>query len=417
MTASAKVFIIFSYLKSSFMKSFFSLFVLLFCCSTLLAQLPETDMMSVSKIRTGMRSRRISSFDTTGGNNDRLENIKAGERKKIFQMKGAGIINHIWITIAPGPDVVKRDDIVLRMYWDGKEYPSVVSPLGSFFGQGWNEAYPLTSQPLYAAPGGAKALVSYFAMPFQDGAVIEIENQGKAPVEAFYYYVDYYEMDKLAADMGRFHAWFNHELTMNNDPAGENEWGILGDTRPNKTGQGNYLIADIRGKGQFVGVNYYVHCPTPMWYGEGDDFIYIDGSKEPVLHGTGTEDYFNTSWSPKTAFQTPQFGAPRVNTSDDAYTSNGWLGKSHVYRFNISDPIYFDKSLRFTIEHGHNNNLVLDLRSVAYWYQNTAERVADIGGPEKRAIMPMISPVEIHKWRDAWRKQNGREKHVWGNEE
>ncbi|MGK2864016.1 MAG: DUF2961 domain-containing protein, partial [Chitinophagaceae bacterium] len=68
------------------------------------------------------------------------------------------------------------------------------------------------------------------------------------------------------------------------------------------------------------------------------------------MHGTGREDYFNTSWSPKEFFQTPYFGYPRVNTTDLAYTSNGWLGRTHVYRFNIVNPIYFDKFLKFTIE-------------------------------------------------------------------
>jgi phage protein U len=32
------------------------------------------------------------------------------------------------------------------------------------------------------------------------------------------------------------------------------------------------------------------------WYGEGDDMIFIDGEQwPPSLHGTGTEDYFNTA--------------------------------------------------------------------------------------------------------------------------
>jgi len=381
-----------------------------------LAQGFENDLYSVAKIRSGLRSKRVSSYDTTGGNRDRIENIEPGQTKRIFDVKGAGIINHIWITIAPGTDIIKRDDIVIRMYWDGQKGASVASPLGSFFGQGWNEAYPLMTQPLYAAPGGSKALVSYFTMPFEKGAVIEIENQGAKNIEAFYYYVDYYEMDKLPADMGRFHAWFNRELTKTDSLAGENEWDLLGPTKPNKTGEGNYLIADIKGKGQFIGVNYYVHCPSPMWYGEGDDMIFIDGQQDPTLKGTGTEDYFNTSWSPKTLYQTPQFGAARVNTSDDAYLSNGWLGRTHVYRFNISDPIYFDKSLRFTIEHGHNNNLVLDLRSVAYWYESTASAVPAIVPLAQRALMPMISPVDIHRWRDVWRKSKGGRRDLWGNE-
>ncbi len=53
------------------------------------------------------------------------------------------------------------------------------------------------------------------------------------------------------------------------------------------------MCLETQGKGHFVGINYYVHCPTPMWYGEGDDMWFIDGEKVPSLIGTGTEDFFN----------------------------------------------------------------------------------------------------------------------------
>ena len=180
--------------------------LLLVCCTVLisLGQPPGSDMYSIAQIKNGIKSKRVSSYDTSGNNNDRFENIKPGEKKQLFNIKGSGIINHIWITIAPGPETLKRDDLVIKMYWDNNDFASVESPIGSFFGQGWNESYPYYSQPLNAAPGGAKALVSYFMMPFEKGARIEIENQSEKPIDAFYYYVDYYEMEKLPADWDVF---------------------------------------------------------------------------------------------------------------------------------------------------------------------------------------------------------------------
>ena len=380
-----------------------------------IAQPSANDLFSLTQIRKGIKSKRISSFDTTGGNNDRFEAIKPGEKRTLFDVKGPGIINHIWITIAPEPNVLRRDDIVIRMFWDGNTAPSVESPIGSFFGQGWNEMYTFQSQPLVAAPGDAKALVSYFNMPFEKGGRIEIENQSDRNIDAFYYYVDYYEMEKLPPDLGRFHAWYNHELTGVDGEDTENEWSVFGEQKKNKSGKFNYLFADIVGKGQFVGVNYYVHCPSPMWYGEGDDMIFIDGSAKPTLNGTGTEDYFNTSWSPNQLFTHPSFGYPRVASTEKPWP-NGWMGRTHVYRFHISDPIYFDKSLKFTIEHGHNNVLTLDLRSVAYWYTAVATGVPAIQSKKDREPMPLINPVDVHKWRDAWRKSKGNGKKLWGNE-
>lgn len=379
------------------------------------AQPSGNDMMSIAQLKNGIRSKRVSSYDRTGNNNDRIESIKPGEKKTIFDVSGAGMINHIWITISPEPQQLNRNDIILRMYWDGSTFPSVESPIGPFFGQGWNEEYPFFSQPLSATPMEARALVSYFVMPFAKGARIEIENQADKDIGAFYYYVDYYEMDKLPTDMGRFHAWFNHQMTDTDATEGENEWGVLGPQQNNPKGERNYMFADIKGKGQFVGVNYYVNSPSPMWYGEGDDMIFIDGSETPSLHGTGTEDYFNTSWCPKAVFMHPYFGYPRVNSTDKSFQT-GWQGRTHVYRFNIVDPIYFDKSLKFTIEHGHNNALILDLASVAYWYQSEPAKLPALQSREERKPMPLTGPVEIHKWREEWRRAKNNGTKLWGNE-
>ncbi len=370
------------------------------------------DMLTdLARIKQGVKSKRISSYDQSGGNNDRFENIGKGEKRVLAEIEGAGMINHIWITIADKPPRLSRHDIILRIYWDGQEHPSVEAPIGDFFGQGWDETYPFSSLPLAAGPVDGNALVSYFVMPFSDGARIEITNEASRPIRAFYYYIDYVEMDEIPPDMGRFHAWYNHELTEAH-PDGENEWSALGKVGTNEDGARNYLIADIKGKGHFVGVNYYVHSPTPMWYGEGDDMFFIDGEKWPSsLHGTGTEDYFNTSWCPKTPFQHPFYGYARLNNDI------GWLGRTHVYRFHISDPVYFDKSLRFSIEHGHNNVLTLDLSSVAYWYQTLPGNVfPPMPTKKERAVKPMIGVNDIHRWRHEWRKSRGGDATLWGNE-
>jgi len=385
--------------------------VAVLCPAAAAAQGGEGSLADLARLREHVQSKRVSSFDRTGGNNDRFEGIPDGERRTLFQVQGAGIINHIWITIAPPPPALSRNDIILRMYWDGEDAPSVEAPIGPFFGQGWDESYDFASLPLAAAPRDGRALVSYFAMPFASGARIEVENDTGRDIDAFYYYVDFVQLDALPQDLGRFHAWYNHELTAAL-PEGENEWSLLGPQGKNTTGNGNYLIADIDGRGHFVGVNYYVHSPSPMWYGEGDDMIFIDGEAwPPSLHGTGTEDYFNTSWSPNTLYAHPYFGYARVN--DDF----GWLGRTHVYRFHIADPLYFDRSLRFTIEHGHNNNLTLDLASVAYWYQQEPHKpFPALPSREARAPKPFIGVVDIHRWRHEWRTNMGSDSTLWGGE-
>jgi hypothetical protein len=368
------------------------------------------DLAELTRIDNDRVTRRVSSFDRSGGNNDRIEHIAPGQTRTLFEVEGAGEINHIWITIAPPPPELSRNDIVLRMYWDGAEHPAVESPIGPFFGQGWDESYPFSSLPLAAGPVEGRGLVSYWAMPFADGARIEVENQSEKEIGAFYYYVDYVELESLPPGTARFRAWYNHELTEAH-PDGENEWGVLGEPGKNPGGEDNYLFLDVKGTGHFVGVNYYVHSPGPMWYGEGDDMIFIDGEALPRLQGTGTEDYFNTSWCPKTIFTHPYYGYARVNENI------GWLGRTHVYRFHISDPLHFREAFRFTIEHGHANNLTLDLASVAYWYQAPPLLpLPPIPDRASREPKPFNDAVEIHRWRDAWRRDQGSGSRLWGNE-
>ncbi len=330
-----------------------------------------------------------------------------------MDVEGTGIINHIWITIAP-PNI-DRNDIILRMYWDGEQKPSVESPIGPFFGQGWSEHYPFKSMPLAVTPRDGRSLVSYFQMPFSERARIEIENQTGEPIRAFYYYIDYEQHAELPQNTGRFHAWYNREVTTSLEGS---KHGIKDDfeglshnlrDEQNTTPEENYLIADIKGKGHFVGVNYYVQSPTPVWYGEGDDMFWIDGEEDPSLYGTGTEDYFNTAWVPKDTYKHPYFGYARQPQSI------GWLGRAHAYRFHITDPVYFDTSLQFSIEHGHNNNLSLDLASVAYWYQKEPHKpFPSLPGPEARESRPQIGPRDIHQWRMEWLQQHADSADTWG---
>ncbi len=362
-------------------------------------------------LRKGVKTKRISSFDRTGGNRDCIT-IKAGATCDIAVIPGAGIIKHIWITIGTRDRFIRRNAII-RMYWDGEENPSVESPIGDFFGQGWGECYNFISLPLAAAPSGGRAINCYFPMPFANGARISIENQSDEDIGSFYYYVDYEIHEKLPEDMGRFHAWWNREITGVHPEEGETEWSVIAPQGKNPSVAHNYLFADIEGKGHFVGVNYFVDNPGPMWYGEGDDMWLVDGEPWPgSLHGTGTEDFFNSSWCPNEIYQHPYFGYARIPNK------LGWMGRTHCYRFFLEDPICFEKSLHSSIEHGHDNALTLDLCSVAYWYQTEPHKpYPPMRSREERRNMPEIGVREIHRWRHEWRKNMGFGKTLWGNEE
>lgn len=64
--------------------------------------------------------------------------------------------------------------------------------------------------------------------------------------------MDYVEIEKLPGPLGRFHAWYNRQLT-EADEKGEDEWDTLGPGGKNPKGERNYPIADVQGKATLWG--------------------------------------------------------------------------------------------------------------------------------------------------------------------
>src|SRR5581483_860942 len=325
------------------------------------------------------RSKKLSSWDRTGGNRDFIS-LAAGETRMLGEIQGAGCITHIWMTVAC-EDLLYPRKMVLRLYWDGETLPSVECPLGDFFGVGHGAVSNFVSAPLAMIASepplnNRAAFNCFFPMPFALGARIEIQNESDRDAYAFFYQISYELYDSLADDVCRFHALWHRE----NPTTGWGEFNVadpypafrlgvpepLWDT-PNLSGQENYVILDAAGTGHFVGCVLNLHNLTNKtftWFGEGDEMIFVDDEPfPPSIHGTGTEDYFCSAFGFPGKFTTPLFGVSLAGDSRD------WSGKWTLYRFHLESPIVFQRSLRVTIEHGHANDRSDDYSSVAYWYQ------------------------------------------------
>jgi hypothetical protein len=205
-------------------------------------------------------------------------------------------------------------------------------------------------------------------MPFAKSARIVIRNDNPDRGAGLYSQVDWVQLDQLPPETPYFHAQYRQEY-------------------PAQAGR-DYLIADLRGTGQFVGCVLSVTLAQDGWFGEGDDFFYIDGEEVPSLQGTGSEDYFNDAWGFRTRTG-PWFGQPRWQ-GDRA-------GDSGVcYRWHVLDPVGFGQSLRVAMEHKGNYEDDLAgfyverpdfLSSVAYWYQvGMPTRFADLPDWEQRRV-------------------------------
>jgi len=284
-------------------------------------------------------------------------NIAARETVTLAEIEGPGAIQHIWNTVHP--QHWRR--LVLRIYWDGEETPSVETPLGDFFCNGWCERCNISSLPIAVNPAGG--FNSYWQMPFRRSARITLENLGDDPINGYYYQIDY-TLTEIPEDAAYFHAQWRR-----NNPLPYMEV--------------HTLLDGVRGWGQYVGTYLAWGVNNNRWWGEGEIKFFMDGDAEfPTICGTGTEDYFGGAWNfehPKGeygVFSTPFLGMPQVLKPDGLYQAQQRFG---MYRWHVLDPIRFEEDLRVTIQalgwrsaqEGKSRYLPLqdDISSVAFWYQ------------------------------------------------
>jgi len=319
--------------------------------------------------------RHASSRDTTGGNAD-YRAVTPGQTLTLLDVDGPGRISHIWFTIGDGESYhLKR--IVLRMYWDNEDTPSVETPIGDFFGLGLGVYHSWQSEML--SVGNSNSLNSFFPMPYAHHAKITITNEGKYAISNLYFNIDYRkDAHPLPPHTLYFHAQYrqaqpNHGWT--------SQWYSNGDPivnyKRNPNGDGNYTWFDATGSGQYIGVTMSVLQNQDGWWGEGNDMFFIDGTTTPSYVGTGSEDYFLGAWDfGGSPFSYLLYGAPVVERELAG-------ARQSVYRFHLDSPIPFTKSMRATIEHGNANHRSDNFYSVAYWYQT-----------EPHAPFPPLPPVD-----------------------
>lgn len=313
------------------------------------------------------RSRGVTSTkklaDGTPDPNSNSDNIrvKPGETHVLFDEKGAGVIQHIWMSfLKPGPHEwapegsAHHGEMLLRMFWNGAKEPQVEAPVGDFFALPFGQRAAVVSLPVQVTAGDGYNC--FWPMPFATGGRIEIVNQGKKDISLLYYNIDWTQLTELDSGTPSFHARYRQEYPVT----------------PGK----EYIVLETEGRGHYVGTVLGVRTRSPDWFGEGDVKIWVDDDVVPSTWGTGTEDYFLSAWGLQTC-SFPYFGVP----ISDPYVTFG--GYTATYRWHIADPIVFQERLKIGLEHfgwtspdenseykHHSwNEREDDFSSVAFWYQ------------------------------------------------
>ena len=297
------------------------------------------------------KAMRQGSHNPDPKSNDDSKRLDGGKVLILIDADGPGMVTHFWITVADSeygwPRLLR-----LRVYYDGAKSPSVDVPLGDFFAVGHGRERDVNSLMVRNTSQG-RAKNCYWQMPYRKHIRITLSNEGVRPAALTYWQVDYRKYKFMPKDILYFHALYRQEL-------------------PAISGR-NYTLLDTKGRGQYVGTLLSVITNEDSWFGEGDDWFYVDGEKEASLAGTGTEDFFSDAWG--------------LQDQQSLYTGTTAAGgftmgdRASAYRWQIADPIPFEKSLHAEIEHqGWTNKpdgsvhssfeeRPDDFSSVAFWYQ------------------------------------------------
>lgn len=323
-----------------------SFMVTLLIGSSLSVNSQSLESIADQQVGISMRAASGNPFN----NNDNLE-LGKGETKTIAILEGPGKIVHMWF-VPSSSNIRWPRALVLRIYWDGSEVPSVETPLGDFFAVGNGMLATVNSLPVKVSSYG-RGMNCYWQMPFDKGARITITNESDEATAGTYFMVDWVKLPKTAKNVMYFHARYHQEMPEMGKP---------------------YTFFIGEGNGHYVGTVLSSQNGIGHWFGEGDDYFYIDGEKIPSISGTGTEDYFNEAWNMRVHSS--------LFTGCTVFEPRAIDARITAYRWHIPDPIIFKKSLKFEIE---RTGYIINRKgetitgsgsrpdnwsSVSYWYQD-----------------------------------------------
>ncbi len=253
---------------------------------------------------------------------------------------------------------LRLNHLRLKIFFDGEGKPSVDVPLSGIFG--FPTHGPDPNAPDYRTKciafgiDDADWLYLKLPMPFRDRVEVQIENHTCGETLHMQYEIYISDFDA------------------------EPKWGYFKakhvQTEAQSEDKNDMRLLALRGAGRFVGIVSSMDTnlsPRGGQYLEGDEHIYIDGSRTPQVNGTGTEDFYNGAyyWCSGTLsrpFYGCGYNAKWAHAS--VHCDNDATYKSMAYRFMTGDSISFQNEFVFDMEHGPVNDAYETVDCVLFYY-------------------------------------------------
>ena len=270
--------------------------------------------------------------------------IKPKKEISLELPKGASAIRLITITLKTFKEENYAQALrstILKINFDGHQ--TVWCPVGDFSGSGVG-GKPIDSWYRTVTKDGK--ILSRWVMPYKQSATISLLNLSNVDVSI-----------SLTATVS---DWLWNASTMYFHTSWKQSRHVpIKKSEEEKPIEWN--LNTIEGKGVYVGNTLAVYNHMHKWYGEGDQKIWLDKDNFPSEFGTGTEDYYNTSWAPVVIYQTPFANAPRADHPDS-------YGYNTFTRTRILDAVPFTKSFQMNLEMLGWENGEADFAATTYWY-------------------------------------------------
>jgi len=286
--------------------------------------------------------------------------LKNGIEQNIFQdTKGGRIVG---IELGAGSALIQAyRKIMFIANWDNEQKNALELPLHDFFGF----AFGKTAMQSMLLGSNQTKLYSYLPMPYDNSANLKLKydkSNSSDPDEILISGTIFYTEEKR-------------------DSNNEGKLYVQSRRVYNGASAVPHTIADIRGKGHFVGtilIAQGLEDGHTLFF-ECDDVATIDGKMK--LHGTGSEDYFNGGYYAIMDKWDRGVSLPiHGSLACDQMTS-----RTGGFRFYLTDKLNFEKSFNLTIEHQPEDklNVLTDYTSLGLFYadnpqlENTEIRIDD----------------------------------------
>jgi len=270
--------------------------------------------------------------------------LKPGEHISLFNLKTGGRIVGITFQENEAAKIIYKQ-VDLKINWDAETTPSVYCPLADFFGYAFGK--PSMQSLLLGYKNGMH--YCYFPMPFDKEADIQLINRNSSNDVSIKATIFYTTRKRDTTNEGRFYTSWN--------------------TNMHNAGSTAHTFLDTKGKGHYVGSLLQasgLHAGVTTFF-EGDDSTAADGKM--VIHGTGSEDYFNGGWYALLDRWDSRFSLPIHGALD----YSAIYSRTGGYRFYLADKISFDNTIYQSMEHGpEHNNVAAQYTSLALFYADRA---------------------------------------------